>query len=94
MTPMPRIQVAAANLQAAGGYQPTDFVRLPLQLFVAMDAEREAQATQAMIEGWARYGEVTVHEVPGTHSTMMYAPHVQVLAAQLQECLKAAEGGV
>lgn len=85
------IQVAAADLQAAAAYRPTNFVRLPLQLFVARDAEREAAATQAMIAGWASYGDVTVHEAPGTHTTMMVAPQVQVLAAQVQSCLTAIE---
>lgn len=81
------VNVAAADPQATD-YLPTDFVSLPIQIFVATDDERSAEATQALIDGWRTYGEVTVHEVPGTHSTMLYPPHVQVLAEKVNAVLQ------
>jgi amino acid adenylation domain-containing protein len=81
------VNVVAADLQAAA-YLPSDFVRLPIHLFVATDDERSAEATQALIDGWRHYGEVTVHETPGTHTTMMYPPHVQVLAEKVNAVLQ------
>ena len=86
------INVASADGQAGGIYLPTEFNPLPIHLFVATDDERDEAATQAMIDGWSKYGEVTVYEVPGTHKTMMYEPHVQVLAQKLKELLKSQSG--
>jgi thioesterase domain-containing protein len=39
--------------------------------------------------GWGKWaqGGVEVHEVPGEHLTLLREPHVQVLAAKLQDCL-------
>jgi thioesterase domain-containing protein len=39
--------------------------------------------------GWAG-GGVEVHVVPGNHATMMYEPHVEVLARELTTCLNRA----
>jgi amino acid adenylation domain-containing protein len=43
-------------------------------------------------KGWREFvtGELDVHEVPGTHLTMVFEPHVQTLAATLTRCLEAA----
>lgn len=84
------INVVAADLRATD-YLPKRFVPLPIQLFVAMDDERSAEATQALIDGWRTYGAVTVHEIPGTHSTLMYAPHVQTLAQAMATVLQTTE---
>ncbi|PON12650.1 hypothetical protein C2W62_38495 [Candidatus Entotheonella serta] len=80
------INVAAAD-HAALDYVPTDFVSLPLHLFLATEG-CDKQAQQGMIAGWSCYGDVRVHEVPGSHTTMMYAPHVSVLAEELRACLQ------
>jgi len=39
--------------------------------------------------GWSEWaaGGVEVHSVPGNHANMVYAPHVEVLAAKLKTCL-------
>jgi amino acid adenylation domain-containing protein len=81
------IAVAAADQQAAT-YRPRAFVRLPLHLFLAHNEERSAEERQVMIAGWAKYGDVTVHELPGSHMTMLYPPHVQRLAHTLTAVLQ------
>ena len=77
--------VALADNQT--NYMPVAFVRLPLHLFIA--AEEPEVTSQAKIDGWSEYGDVTVHIVPGTHTTMMYESHVQTLARELAACLQA-----
>lgn len=39
--------------------------------------------------GWSKWvaGGVEVHVVPGNHATMVYKPHVEVLAEKLKACL-------
>ncbi|MEZ4732270.1 MAG: alpha/beta fold hydrolase [Caldilineaceae bacterium] len=86
------VTTAAADLRA-GDYLPTDFAMLPIHLFVAT-AEDDGQpccteTKQKMIDGWSRFGAMTVHEVPGSHTTLMYQPHVAVLAAQLRAAIAA-----
>ena len=81
------VNVVSADIQATD-YLPTEFSPRPIHLFVATDDERDEKETEAMIDGWSKYGEVTVHKVPGTHWTIMYEPHVQVLAQKLAACLK------
>lgn len=76
------VNVVSADLQAAD-YLPTESIPIPIHLFIATDDERDAEETQKMIDGWSHYGEVTIHEVPGTHTTMLYEPHVNLLAEQL-----------
>ena len=56
---------------------------------MAMDQQRSPEETQQMIDGWSRYGEVTIHQVPGTHSTMLYEPQVSQLAKKVADCLQA-----
>jgi len=43
--------------------------------------------------GWSEWasGGVEVHVVPGNHANLMYAPHVEVLAAELTACLNQAQ---
>jgi thioesterase domain-containing protein len=43
--------------------------------------------------GWSEWasGGVEVHVVPGNHANLMYAPHVEVLAAKLTACLNQAQ---
>ena len=43
--------------------------------------------------GWSDWasGGVEVHVVPGNHANLMYAPHVEVLAAELTACLNQAQ---
>ena len=43
--------------------------------------------------GWSEWaaGGVDVHVVPGNHATMVYKPHVEVLAEKLRACLDHAQ---
>jgi len=45
--------------------------------------------------GWSEWasGGVEVHAVPGNHATLMYEPHVEVLAEKLTACLNQAQSG-
>ena len=91
-TPLAQMQ-GLLNVQVASGqamdYLPTESIPLPIHLFMAMDEQRSPEETQQMIDGWSRYAEVTVHEVPGTHSTMLYEPQVSQLAKEIADCLQA-----
>jgi thioesterase domain-containing protein len=44
--------------------------------------------------GWQEIvaGGVELHEVPGDHTSMLDEPNVQVLAAQLRNCLDRSQG--
>jgi len=45
--------------------------------------------------GWGRFaGGVEVHEVPGTHDSMVLEPNVRVVAARLRACIQKAEAGI
>ncbi|MCB9528213.1 MAG: amino acid adenylation domain-containing protein [Myxococcales bacterium] len=66
-------------------YRPRDPVRLPFDLFLAAEAPETERA--AMVAGWAELGAVRAQVVPGSHTTMTYAPHVSALAERLKACL-------
>jgi thioesterase domain-containing protein/acyl carrier protein len=85
------VNVITADLQATA-YLPTHSVRLPIHLFVATEDKQNPEVAQAMLVGWAKYGDVTVHEVPGAHMTMLYPPHVQTLASELAAVLASVTG--
>jgi thioesterase domain-containing protein/acyl carrier protein len=45
--------------------------------------------------GWGRYvGGIAVHEVSGTHDSMVLEPNVRVLAARLRACIQKAEADI
>ena len=45
--------------------------------------------------GWGKVvGSVAVHEVPGTHDSMVLEPNVRVLAARLRACIQQAEADI
>jgi thioesterase domain-containing protein len=81
------IAVAATNI--ATSYHPATFRRLPIHLVLA-DAAPEA-LQHALVTGWAAYGEVLVAHTPGTHRSIMYAPHVQHLAQTITNLLQEQE---
>ena len=53
----------------------------------------EDKSNPAADLGWGRFalGGVAAYEVPGDHHTLTHDPNVQVLAAQLAACLRAAD---
>jgi amino acid adenylation domain-containing protein len=81
-----RLAVFQANLQALEQYTP----RIGTQRLTVLRALEEQAVPHADPSlGWAGYtsGGVDGIEVPGTHYTMLAAPHVAVLADRLQSCL-------
>ncbi|HWA39501.1 MAG TPA: alpha/beta fold hydrolase, partial [Burkholderiales bacterium] len=45
--------------------------------------------------GWGQHvPAIDVHEVPGTHDSMVLEPNVRVMAARLRACIVAAENGI
>jgi len=73
------------KMNAQMSYLPQDVIPLPIQLFLA--EEQPLERRQEIMNGWSALGKVHVHTVPGTHTTMTYPPHVQILAQKLAACL-------
>ncbi|MEM7132273.1 MAG: hypothetical protein AAF702_38570 [Chloroflexota bacterium] len=76
----------------ATDYLPADFALLPIHLFVATEDDdgqpRSEEGKKGVIDGWSQFGVVTMHEVPGSHTTMMYQPHVKLFTEEIKVCLK------
>jgi amino acid adenylation domain-containing protein len=81
----PRLTTLVRNLQAMHDHQPEP-VDAPAVLFVARDGRG---AIDEVTASWEEYchGGVEVVEVPGDHHTMLQAPHVADLAAELDRHL-------
>lgn len=80
--------VFKTNAQMSYLPQAERVIPLPIQLFLA--EEQPLERRQEIINGWSALGQVNVHIVPGTHTTMTYPPHVQILAQKLAACLEVA----
>ena len=83
-----------AHLRAAQRYAP----RVPCRMtfFRASDTGGYAFTTEPIPdfgEAWSACSPhpVVRHDVPGTHSTMIFEPHVRTLAARLRACLDEAD---
>jgi thioesterase domain-containing protein len=81
------LAVSRANLAALRGYHPK-----PYRGRVAFLLAKEADPVQEPWHGprgWLELapGPVEVHEVDGTHLTMMAPPHVEGVARRLRQCL-------
>jgi thioesterase domain-containing protein/acyl carrier protein len=61
--------------------------------FDEFNSELSSQISQDLAWGWNKFSAepVDVHFVPGNHTTMMYQPHVQILAEQLKACIEQAQ---
>lgn len=73
------------NLHTDARYQPTAPTPLTVTLFAAQDQTGDSRrpSLAELVTGWSRFAEVEVKVVPGNHFSMMAAPNVQELAAQL-----------
>lgn len=72
------------NRHTDARYQPTAPMPLAVTLFAAQDSTGDSHPSLAeLVAGWSRFAEVEVQVVPGNHFSMMAAPNVQELAAQL-----------
>ena len=78
------------NLHTDARYQPTASAPLTVTLFAAQDQTDDSQrpTLAELVTGWSRFAEVEVKVVPGNHFSMMAAPNVQQLAAQLSPQLR------
>jgi oxalate---CoA ligase len=63
----------------------------PVTLFKV--AQELAEPSTDPTLGWSRWaaGGVEVHVVPGNHASMVYQPHVEVLAEVIRTCLNYAQ---
>nr|AXN93592.1 PuwA [Anabaena minutissima UTEX B 1613] len=93
------VQVYKTHTQAFSNYFPSLVHNTAITLFRASEVHEEEQAIaeyvnrlQDLTLGWNNFSDepVDIHVVPGTHLTMMQAPHVQVLAEHLQACIRGA----
>ncbi len=80
------LKLFRTNQQAARRYLPRPYSGA-LTLFTA--AERIVPGSPDPSLGWAKlvHGALDVHQVPGTHFTMLQEPYVEILAKQLKTCL-------
>jgi len=79
-------EVFKINVQAMQNYRP-EASSTPVTLFKA-GAQEEADETM----GWGALtsGEIEIHRVPGSHSTIVREPYVRSLAEQLADCINRA----
>ena len=93
------VQVFKANYQAYRVYVPSKVLTTKIALFRAQEVDVKesdiSEFPQMLKEpalGWKEFSAtVSIHVVPGNHMTVMAAPHVQVLAAQLRASLSLAQ---
>jgi thioesterase domain-containing protein len=78
-----RIAVAATQR-----YRPRPF---PGRLVLLRAADHSIDAEETLGWGALAQGGVDLHWVPGTHETLVHAPHVQALAERLRACIEAAQ---
>jgi amino acid adenylation domain-containing protein len=82
-----RWDVYRANSQALRSYVPQLFPGTLTLFRAAQQPEDVADPTL----GWSAFAaDMTILEVPGTHTTLLTPPHVRILAAQLKTCLDSA----
>jgi len=80
-------------IQAMSHYQIKPF---PGKIVVFRASKlNELMADPGPALGWESFaqGGVSAHELPGNHHTLLREPHVQVLAATLERCLRAPNEG-
>ncbi|MGQ0506611.1 MAG: amino acid adenylation domain-containing protein [Myxococcaceae bacterium] len=84
------LQLTYAFLEAAAHYQPVP-IPARLTLFHALDEGFQVEGAGREL-GWTGHGlhGIDVESVPGTHETMMFAPHVGVLAEKTGAALQRA----
>jgi thioesterase domain-containing protein len=86
---LPRVMqnVTQANRNARRDYVPRPYAG-PVTLFRVVHTP-DSRRPDPQLE-WVplSLGGLEIHEVPGTHRTMVFEPHVKTLAAKLTECLE------
>ncbi len=86
----PFIELCKADFRATRNYLMHRYPG-PVTLFKA--AQELAEPSTDPTLGWSRWaaGGVEVHVVPGNHASMVYQPHVEVLAEVIRTCLNYAQ---
>ncbi|MEG4854953.1 thioesterase domain-containing protein [Microcoleus sp. B5-D4] len=86
-------RVWEANVQVIANHVPQVYADR-IVYFAAMEKVMEKHRFEPMQpNGWNSFvvGGIELHEVPGSHLTMHFEPHVQVLAEKLSACLDQAD---
>lgn len=83
------LQVYKSNARALMRYVPKRYSG-QITLFRSSQPLPEHQTISDTISSWASLSTqpIDIHTVPGDHTTMLAEPNVQVLAAQIKDCLK------
>ena len=85
---------ALRNITQANKNARRDYILRPyggrVTLFRAAQTDGRKPRDRAV--GWDQFvtGELEIHDVPGTHLSMVFEPHAQALAAKLTQCLEQA----
>ncbi|MGA7648059.1 MAG: alpha/beta fold hydrolase, partial [Terriglobales bacterium] len=82
----PFIELCKADFRATQNYALHHY---PGRITLFKAGQELAGASSDPTLGWSEWaaGGVDVHVVPGNHATMVYKPHVEVLAEELRACL-------
>ncbi len=85
----PFIELCKADFRATRNYVAR---RYPGQVTLFRATQELSGKSHDPTLGWDRWaaGGVEVHIVPGNHASMVYKPHVEVLAQKINACLKQA----
>ena len=80
------LNVYMSNGRALNTYSPQAYLG-QMTLFRAMHEPLHQYFDDTL--GWGRFtaDPITIYDVPGNHSTMIFEPNVQVLAEKLEACL-------
>jgi thioesterase domain-containing protein len=86
----PFIELCKADFRATQNYVLHRYPG-PVTLFKA--AQEHAAPSSDPTLGWSRWtsGKMEVHVVPGNHASMVYKPHVEILAELMKTCLSRAQ---
>ncbi len=86
----PFIELCKADFRATQNYA---LHRYPGRITLFKAGQELAGTSSDPALGWSDWaaGGVDVHIVPGNHATMVYKPHVEVLAEKLRACLDQAQ---
>ena len=89
----PFIELCKADFRATRNYL---MHRYPGRVTLFKAAQELAEPSSDPTLGWSKWaaGGVEVHVVPGNHASMVYKPHVEVLAEAMRTCVNHAQSTV
>ncbi|MDZ7960511.1 MAG: amino acid adenylation domain-containing protein [Aulosira sp. DedQUE10] len=84
---IPILRTFYANSQAVIKYIPQVY---PKQITLFKTSMTSSIAEEDLSKGWDKLAveKTEIHPIPGNHLTMLTKPHIQVLAAQLRDCIE------